>query len=149
MEATSVVDVEAIHAVAAVEAVGEADLTLDPTVAEVAAVEEEDSTEAVVEVEGGLMEVVAEAEVDSTIGEEEDAVVEALYPEAALPAVVEEVAGDLRQLLFLGKFVPSCTTTVLTLASIEMGYFHHQTRRLRSLRMRQSKAPRQHWRRYP
>jgi hypothetical protein len=147
VEVTSVVDVEAIHAVAAVEAVGEADLTLDPTAAEVAAVEEEGSTEAVVE--GGLMEVVAEAEVDSTIGEEEDAVVEALYPEAALPAVVEEVAGDLRQLLFLGKFVPSCTTTVLTLASIEMGYFHHQTRRLRSLRMRQSKAPRQHWRRYP
>lgn len=147
MEVTSVVDVEAIHAVAAVGAVGEADLTLDPTAAEVAAVEEEGSTEAVVE--GGLMEVVAEAEVDSTIGEEEDAVVEALYPEAALPAVVEEVAGDLRQLLFLGKFVPSCTTTVLTLASIEMGYFHHQTRRLRSLRMRQSKAPRQHWRRYP
>ena len=140
------VDVEAIHAVAAVEAVGEADLTLDPTAAEVAAVEEEGSTEAVVE---GLMEVVAEAEVDSTIGEEEDAVVEALHPEVALPAVVEEVAGDLRQLLFLGKFVPSCTTTVLTLASIEMGYFHHQTRRLRSLRMRQSKAPRQHWRQYP
>ena len=148
MGATSVVDVEAIHAVAAVEAVGEADLTLDPTAAEVAVVEE-DSTEAVVEVEGGLMEVVAEAEVDSMIGEEEDAVVEALYPEAALPAVVEEVAGDLRQLLFLGKFVLSCTTTVLTLASIEMGYFHHQTRRLRSLRMRQSKAPRQHWRQYP
>lgn len=146
MEVTNVVDVEAIHAVAAVEAVGEADLTLDPTAAEVAAVEEEGSTEAVVE--GGLMEVVAEVEVDSTMGEEEDAV-EALYPEAALPVVVEEVVGDLRQLLFLGKVVPSCTTTVLMLASIEMGYFHHQTRRLRSLRMRQSKAPRQRWRRYP
>lgn len=114
MEVTSVVDVEAIHAVAAVEAVGEADLTLDPTAAEVAAVEEEDLMEAVVEVEGVLMEVVAEAEVDSTMGEEEDAVVEALHPEVALPAVVEEVAGDLRQLLFLGKFVPFCTTTVLT-----------------------------------
>ena len=110
---TSVVDVEVIHAAAAVEAVGEADLTLDPTAAEVAAVEEEDSTEAVVEVEGGLMEVVAEAEVDSMMGEE-DAVVEALHPEAALLAVVEEVAGDLRQLLFLGKFVPSCPTIVLT-----------------------------------
>lgn len=126
------VDVEVIHAAAAVEAVGEADLTLDPTAAEVAAVEEEDSTEAVVEAEGGLMEVVAEAEVDSTMGEEEDAVVEAMHPEAALPAVVEEVAGDLRQLLFL-----------------EMRYFHHQMRRLRSLRMRQSKASRQHWRRHP
>lgn len=124
---TSVVDVEVIHAAAA----------------EVAAVEEEDSTEAVVEVEGGLMEVVAEAEVDSTMGEE-DVVVEAMHPEAALPAVVEEVAGDLCQLLFLGKFVPSCTITVLTSASIEMGYFQHQMRRLRSLRMRQSKASRQH-----
>ena len=80
------VDVEVIHAAAAVEAV--------------------------VEVEGGLMEVVAEAEVDSTMGEEEDEV-EAIHPEAALPAVVEEVAGDLRRLLFLGKFVPSYTTTVL------------------------------------
>lgn len=107
---TSVVDVEVIHAAAAVEAVGEADLTLDLTAAEVAAAEEENSTEAVVEVEGGLMEVVAEVEVDSAMGEEEDAVVEALHPEA----VVEEVAGDLRQLLFLGKFVPSCPTIVLT-----------------------------------
>ena len=114
MEVTSVVDVEAIHAVAAVGAVGEADLTLDLTAAEVAAVEEENSTEAVVEVEGGLMEVAAEVEVDSAMGEEEDAVVEALHPEAALLAVVEEVAGDLRQLLFLGKFVPSCPTIVLT-----------------------------------
>lgn len=111
---TSVVDVEVIHAAAAVEAVGEADLTLDLTAAEVAAAEEENSTEAVVEVEGGLMEVVAEVEVDSAMGEEEDAVVEALHPEAALLAVVEEVAGDLRQLLFLGKFVPSRPTIVLT-----------------------------------